>query len=152
MKPNASWSIPMACCVALGLAAMLVPIPSACEEIISDTAENAAAAHVLDGKKFVGPTGEKGKKVHHEDILHFNDGMFSSSECFQYGFSSGPYTATVDANGIKFRAETISRTHGKMVWQGTLKDGILDVTYTWTKKRWLWTTFREYWFKGHPAE
>jgi hypothetical protein len=35
-----------------------------------------------------------------------------------------------------------------MEWQGTLKDGTLDVTYTWTKKRWLWTTFREYWFKG----
>ena len=110
------------------------------------------AARVLDGKKFVGPTGEKGKKAHHEDILSFDAGMFSSSECFQYGFSSGPYTATVDGNGIKFRAETISRSHGMMVWQGTLKDEILDVTYTWTKKRWLWTTFREYWFKGHLTE
>ena len=152
MKQNTSWAIPMACCVALGLAALLVPLPSACEEIFSDTAKKVATGHILDGKKFFGPTGEKGKKGHHEDMLIFKDGMFTSSECLQYGFNSGPYTATVDDHGIKFRAETVSRTLGKMEWQGTLKGDILDVTYTWTKERWLWTTFRQYWFKGRLTE
>ena len=112
----------------------------------------SAASGVLDGKKFVGPTGEKGKKVHHEDVLSFSDGTFTSSMCFQYGFKGGPYTATVEGDSIHFQAETVSPTHGKMEWEGTLKGGTLNVDYTWTKERWLWTTFREYWFKGSLEE
>ena len=27
----------------------------------------------------------------------------------------------------------------------------LQATYTWTKERLLWTTQREYWFKGMPV-
>ena len=112
----------------------------------------AAASGILDGKKFVGLTGEKGKKVHHEDVLGFSDGKFTSSACFKYGFASGPYTATVEGDSVHFQAVTVSPTHGKMVWQGILKDGTLVVNYTWTKERWLWTTHREYWFKGSLAE
>ena len=108
----------------------------------------SSATAILDGKKFVGPTGEKGKKVHHVDVLSFSDGKFSSSACFQYGFKSGHYTVTVEGDLIHFQAETSSPTHGKMTWKGTLYGDTLDVTYTWTKERWLWTTFREYWFKG----
>ena len=107
-----------------------------------------AAGNILDGKKFKGQTGEKGKKSHHEDVLVFDGGRFTSTECFQYGFKSGPYTATVQSDSIRFEAETLSATHGKMEWSGTLKDDTLDVTYFWTKERWLWTTHREYWFKG----
>ncbi len=112
----------------------------------------SAASGILDGKKFVGPTGEKGKKVDHEDVLSFSDGTFTSSACFQYGFKSGPYTATVEGDSIHFQAVIVSPTHGKMEWKGTLKDGTLDVTYSWTKERWLWTTFREYWFTGSLKE
>jgi hypothetical protein len=112
----------------------------------------SAASGILDGKKFVGPTGEKGKKVDHEDVLSFSDGKFTSSACFKYGFKSGPYTATVEGDSIHFQAVTVSPTHGKMEWQGTLRDGTLDVTYSWTKERWLWTTFREYWFTGSLKE
>jgi hypothetical protein len=36
-----------------------------------------------------------------------------------------------------------------MVWQGTLKGDTLDVAYGWTKERWFWTTFREYWYRGN---
>jgi hypothetical protein len=107
-----------------------------------------AAANILDGKKFKGQTGEKAKKTHHEDVLVFDDGHFISTECFQFGFESGPYTATVQSDSIQFKAETHSATHGKMEWVGTLKGDSLDVTYFWTKERWLWTTHREYWFKG----
>ena len=133
---------------ALFLAAFLMPIAAVAEESGKSVQDNIAVAHILDGKKFIGPTGEKGKKVHHEDVLTFSDGKFTSSECFQYGFKGGPYTATVGAESIHFRAETTSPTHGKMVWKGMLKGDTLDVTYSWTKERWFWTTFREYWFKG----
>jgi hypothetical protein len=134
--------------IALSLALFLNPPPTLAEESGSNAQDNIAASHILDGKKFIGPTGEKGKKVHHEDVLSFSGGKFTSSECFQYGFTGGPYTTTVEADFIHFHAETTSPTHGTMEWKGTLKGDTLDVTYTWTKERWFWTTFREYWFTG----
>jgi hypothetical protein len=133
--------------ILFGLAVTIVALPAAKRvEAVS------ATSGILDGKKFVGPTGEKGKKVDHEDVLSFSDGTFTSSACFQYGFKDGPYTATVEDDSIHFQAEIVSPTHGKMEWKGTLKDGTLDVTYSWTKERWLWTTFREYWFTGSLKE
>jgi len=133
--------------ILFGLAVMFVVLSAAKGgEVVS------AASGILDGKKFVGPTGEKGKKVDHEDVLSFSGGTFTSSACFPYGFKGGPYTATVEGDSIHFQAVTVSPTHGKMEWKGTLKDGTLDVTYSWTKERWLWTTFREYWFTGSLEE
>jgi len=38
---------------------------------------SASSAEVLDGKRFVGLTGEKGKNPDHEDTLVFQDGMFA---------------------------------------------------------------------------
>ncbi len=108
----------------------------------------ATVSHILDGKSFKGPTGEKGKKTHHEDVLVFKDGLFTSSMCFEYGFTGGPYTAWTEGNLIHFEAETLSPTHGKMNWKGTLQGDTMVVDYSWTKKRWLWTTYREYWFRG----
>jgi len=148
MRPKASFPRTVVFSFALFLTAYLTQPTTAAQESTKNAQENVAASHILDGKKFIGPTGEKDKKVHHEDVLSFSDGKFTSSMCFQYGFKGGPYTATVQGDSIHFKAETISPTHGKMVWQGTLKGDTLDVTYNWTKERWFWTTFREYWFKG----
>lgn len=130
------------------LAACLISTAAGAEESTRLAADDIAASHILDGKKFIGPTGEKGKKVHHEDQLSFKDGQFTSSACFQYGFEGGPYTATIQGEVVHFKAETVSPTHGKMVWKGTLRGEILEVVYSWTKERWLWTTYREYWFRG----
>ena len=129
-------------------AVYLSPVVISAEESQDNLKSNPAVSHLLDGKKFIGPTGEKGKKVHHEDVLKFSDGKFTSSECFQYGFKGGPYTTTIEGDTIHFQAVTISPTHGKMVWQGTLQGDTLEVTYSWTKERWFWTTYREYWFRG----
>ena len=148
MKQNLSLQKAVVLDFALFLAMFLTPIAAVAEESGKSAQHTVAVSHILDGKKFIGPTGEKGKKVHHEDLLAFRDGKFTSSECFQYGFKGGPYTATVEAESIYFQAETTSPTHGKMVWKGILKGDTLDVTYSWTKERWFWTTFREYWFKG----
>ena len=148
MRQKTSFLMTVVFSFALILAACLNPTPAAAEEHTSNASDNIVASHILDGKIFIGPTGEKGKKVHHEDVLRFSDGKFTSSECFQYGFKGGLYTTTIEGHTIHFQAETISPTHGKMVWQGTLEGDTLEVTYTWTKERWFWTTFREYWFKG----
>ena len=85
----------------------LGPLIVGAEESQSDLRSNTAVSHLLDGKKFIGPTGEKGKKVHHEDVWSFSDGKFTSSECFQYGFKGGPYTTAIEGDTIHFQAETI---------------------------------------------
>lgn len=108
----------------------------------------AGNTHYLDGRVFIGPTGEIGKTTHHEDTLTFADGQFTSSKCFEFGFTSGPYTAEIKNDTILFQAVTMSPTHGKMEWKGMLQGDLMEVSYSWTKERWLWTTYREYWFKG----
>ena len=128
----------------------VLPGPTLAGDVKSKDSDqvNSAAFYLLDGKSFKGPTGEKGKKTHHEDVLVFKDGQFTSSMCFEYGFTGGPYTARAEGDLIHFEAETISPTHGKMNWKGTLQGDTMEVEYSWTKERWLWTTYREYWFKG----
>lgn len=148
MKLKESWLRTIGFYFTLFLAASLNPTATPAEEGPKRAPDNVAVSHILDGKKFIGPTGEKGKEVHHEDVLSFSDGKFTSSECFQFGFEGGPYTATVRGDSIHFHAVTTSPTHGKMEWRGTLKGDTLEVTYSWTKERWLWTTYREYWFQG----
>lgn len=46
---------------ALILALFLNPTLIVAEESGSNAQDDIAASHVLDGKKFIGPTGEKGK-------------------------------------------------------------------------------------------
>lgn len=152
MRPKVSFPRTVVFSFALFLAAYVSPPASSAQQGAHNAREYVAASHILDGKEFIGPTGEKGKKVHHEDVLRFSDGKFTSSMCYEYGFTGGPYTATVEGDSIHFQAETLSPTHGKMEWKGTLKGDTLDVTYSWTKERWFWTTFREYWFKGTLKE
>ena len=124
------------------------PLIAGAGENRNDLKPTVAVSHILDGKKFEGPTGEKGKKTHHIDVLSFSNGRFTSSKCFEFGFTDGPYTATIEGDLIHFQAETVSPTHGLMKWKGTLAGETMEVEYSWTKKRWLWTTYREYWFKG----
>ena len=134
--------------IAIAAASCFGPLIVEAEGSQNNPAATAAVSHILDGKSFKGPTGEKGKKTHHEDVLVFKDGLFTSSMCFEYGFTGGPYTAWTEGNLIHFEAETLSPTHGKMNWKGTLQGDTMVVDYSWTKKRWLWTTYREYWFRG----
>jgi hypothetical protein len=84
----------------------LGPVIVEAEESQGDLKSHTAVSHLLDGKKFIGPTGEKGKKVHHEDILKFSGGKFTSPECFQYGFKGGLYTATIEGDAIHFQIDT----------------------------------------------
>src|SRR5262249_36837790 len=56
----------------------------------------------LDGKTFVGETGERGKPATaktEKDTLHFANGKFHSTGCDRYGFTEAPYTATAAADG-----------------------------------------------------
>ena len=87
----------------------------------------------LDGKTFVGETGEKGKAASEKDEVTFKNGRFHSKGCDAWGFGDGPYRLTKVAGGIGFEATTTSAKEGKIQWKGTVKGEDLDGVFTWTK-------------------
>ena len=107
-----------------------------------------AGQGVLDGKVFIGATGDKGKVARDEEELKFDDGKFYSVSCEPRDFGWGEYTTTLKGNIVHFEAVTNSPKHGQMVWIGTIKGNEINGTYTWTKKKGKRTKMREYWFEG----
>lgn len=152
MKRTLSVQLLIVFCMLCTIWGCLLPSSTMAEENGNTEKGVIASNGILDGKKFVGPTGEKGKETHHEDVLIFDNGMFTSSACIPLGFKEGPYTTRVEGDTIYFQAKTMSPKHGKIMWKGTLKGNTLDVHYNWIKKRWLWTISIEYWFKGTLAK
>ena len=102
----------------------------------------------LDGRTFVTQSGEKGKQASKKDTFVFRDGRFLSEACTPYGFGDAPYQATVGGATVRFHAETHSPTHGKMVWDGIVKNNDIEATSIWTRERWYWKIKKEYWFRG----
>ena len=107
-------------------------------------------SHLLDGKRFVGKNGEKGRALdpNEDEEIIFQDGQFRSVSCDPYNFGSSEYSTTVVGNTIHFEAVTESPTHGKIAWKGTVQGDTAEMTFVWTKERWYWDTRREYWFRG----
>jgi hypothetical protein len=111
-------------------------------------------SHLLDGKTFLVKSGAQGKGFsHHDDYLIFRNGMFVSSVCVELlDYRESTYSATTEGDGIRFRAETTSPTHGTMIWDGTVQGNVMDATARWIDKRWYWTFDRMYWFKGQQLD
>lgn len=107
---------------------------------------------LLDGQTFFVRTGEKGKPADHDDYMIFRDGMFVSSGCVEQDFGKSPYSAAAEGNGIRFRAETRSSTHGTMYWGGIVRGDVMEATARWVHDRWYWKIDRQYWYRGGPAE
>jgi len=103
---------------------------------------------LLDGKTFVAQSGEKGKQASNKDTIVFRGGRFLSEGCSPFGFKDAPYQTTGDGATVRFHAETHSPTHGKMVWDGIVKDDAIEATNIWTRERWYWKIKKEYWFRG----
>jgi hypothetical protein len=103
---------------------------------------------LLDGKTFVAQSGEKGKQASNKDTIVFRGGRFLSEGCSPFGFKDAPYQTTGDGATVRFHAETHSPTHGKMVWDGIVKDDAIEATSIWTRERWYWKIKKEYWFRG----
>jgi hypothetical protein len=101
----------------------------------------------LDGRTFRAQALEKGTKAF-DDRLVFKDGRFFSEGCKKFGFEPSPYYVRVEGNQIRFLAETVSPTHGTMVWKGTVSGNQLEGGFRWTRERWYWTVRRNYDVKG----
>lgn len=82
------------------------------------------------------------------DTLVFDRGMFTSRICTRYNFAAAPYWVRLDGDRVHFLAELSSPTDGKMVWQGTIRDGRLEGTMRWTRTRWYWTVDVEHRIRG----
>ena len=100
------------------------------------------AADALDGKTFV--TMLDGEN----DVLTFQDGMFNSSSCEEWGYSPGKYTTTMSGDNLSFEAITTSEKHGGMVWTGTVKGDTIKGSYLWTKEGWFGTKTKTKSFEG----
>lgn len=108
----------------------------------------ADSSNLLDGKTFVAQSGEKGKKESNNDTIVFRDGRFLSEACVKWNFGDAAYKATIEGDGIRFQARTVSPTHGIMVWDGIVRGDAIEATSLWTRERWYWKIKREYWYKG----
>src|SRR6185369_16037479 len=59
-----------------------------------------AAAGPLDGKRFVGETGEVGKEKGEKEEFVFKDGTFDPIGCHQYGFTAAAYSAAGEGKTV----------------------------------------------------
>jgi hypothetical protein len=87
-----------------------------------------AEAVSLDGRSFHGVFIERGKTSGDADTVTFKDGRFRSSACDQYGYSDAPYKVTSAGDSMRFETETQSPKYGKLLWNGTVRNGKLDAT------------------------
>lgn len=95
----------------------------------------AAQAAALDGKKYIGNIGDKGKQADETGAAFtFADGTFRSSVCDKYGFEKGAYTTTKDGDSIRFEAKTVSAEYGTNAWRGTIKGNEIEGVFVWHKK------------------
>lgn len=115
--------------------------------VVAANASMAAekASGPLDGKTFVGETGEKGKDKGDIETFVFRNGQFDPLQCHPYGFGPAPYTASTSGDEVRFEAETVSAEEGKMLWKGTVRGNALQGTMVWTKEG---QAPIEYWFRG----
>ena len=106
------------------------------------------ATDPLNGLRFAGQTGEKGKGDHHEDTITFSNGMFRSLDCENWGFSAGPYTVEKKGEAYHFKSTLMSPDRGRLEWSGKIVGDRAVATFRWTHERWYWTIKRDYWFEG----
>lgn len=109
-------------------------------------------ADALDGLRFVGQTGEKGKGDHHEDTITFKNGMFRSLDCENWGFGPASYTVEKKGDAYHFRSTLMSPNRGRLEWSGKIVGDKAIGTFRWIHERWYWTIKRDYWFEGARQE
>src|SRR4030066_616904 len=122
--------------------------PARAAEGAPESRGTARAPNFPDGKTFVAESGKKGKKASNKDTIVFHDGRFLSEGCTPWGFGDAAYKAGIEGAGIRFHAQTVSPTHGTMLWDGLVRGDAIEATSLWTRDRWYWKMKKEYWYRG----
>jgi hypothetical protein len=128
----------------IALASILALVLAAAAFRAARAAETKASGP-LDGRRFRGETGEKGKAKGDPESFVFADGRFDPLDCHRWGFAAAPYTARSEGDAVHFEAETVSPKEGSMVWKGKVQRDTLEGTMVWRKAG---QDPIEYWFKG----
>jgi len=104
-----------------------------------------ASEGLLDGKKFLGETGELGKTKGDKEEFVFLNGTYDPLACHKYGFSGTSYTAKAEGDIVMFTADHSNKKGDRMKWEGTVKGNTVEgeMTY-WQGKK----APRNYWFRG----
>lgn len=117
-------------------------------------AQTQTAGHAyqpLDGMQFrvkiLKKAGNDGLEQEIDELV-FRDGAFFSTMCKQYNFDAAPYWIRFEGGQVHFQAELTSPTDGTMLWNGVIRDKVLEGTMRWTKKRWYWTIDVEHKIRG----
>jgi hypothetical protein len=109
------------------------------------TATNVyASPGLLDGKTFVGQTGEKGSKTGDKEEFVFANGTFDPLACHKFGFSVTSYTTQAEGKTITFIADHYNKKGYRMLWKGSLTGNRLEGVMTYTEGK----VSKEYWFWG----
>lgn len=141
--------------IAASIAALVIlsmaPMPACAArdaENVPTPQDPAKSSNLLDGRTFVAQSGEKGKKASNNDTIVFRDGRFLSEGCLPWNFGDAAYKAKIEGDGIRFQAQTVSPTHGTMLWDGIVRGDAIEATSIWNRDRWYWKVKREYWYTG----
>lgn len=111
--------------------------------------DSKPTSNALDGMRFVGETGEVGKKANNPDTISFEEGVFRSSSCEVLGFGPAPYSVQKQGDTYRFSATLISPDTGTLEFKGTIIGKTADAKFRWKHTRWwFWKIDRNYWFKG----
>ena len=114
----------------------------------SPAPDTAAPVADFEGLSFIGPYGVEGEGDPGEDIFTFEDGLFSSKTCLQWGFAPTPYWTRRTPGGLHFLVELESPEHGTMYYEGVFDGREMKARALWKKKRWYRTIERTYVFEG----
>ena len=104
----------------------------------------------LDGHKFSGETGEKGKAKGDPEDFVFAAGELDPLACHKYGFAKAPYQATEEGGAIRFVAEHTNAKGERMKWTGTVRGDLLEGTMQYWPKPGGKPS--DYWFKAKKVQ
>lgn len=127
-------TLPVAAALCLALAA------AGCSPTTDGPTRAASTPSVplVNGRTFAAAiTTEEGH--HRTSNLSFEDGLFYSSACNEFGFDSAPYTLKRDGDALAFRA-VLRDQDGSEVWAGRIVGN--DVEGTVTRADGVATPFR----------
>ena len=102
----------------------------------------------LDGQVFEGRLVSIDGSIDLQDNLQFADGHFWSAGCIKCSFLPGEYTANAIDGVVEFSGELGSDERGTFTYKGRVESGVIKVEIHWVRKRWYWTTERDYVFHG----
>jgi hypothetical protein len=140
--------------------AVRIPRRQACAwigAVVSPTLLPTASAQggaeaLLEGRRFDTTAGLVGKPMHvPSDILSFQAGLFHSSDCDQYEYGKGRYSARSEGDAVHFEAETTSPSYGRNVWKGVVRGQAIEGEFVFHRKPTFWRPNPEplvHWFKG----